>query len=109
MPTRKPLATIVACVTLAGPAMADPLTDALAGKTLVNDSSEIKVNADGSLIGTAGGAALEGTWSVENGQWCRTLTAPARAAGSACQAATLNADGTITFDGVRGPVTYAIR
>lgn len=82
----------------------DPLAAALAGRTLVNDNGSIDVNRDGTLSGL-----VQGAWTVRDGQWCRTLTAPARLAGTACQDATLNGDGTVTIAGVNGPVTWTIQ
>ena len=104
---------LAGCVQTTGtaPTDADPLTAALAGKTLVNDRGQIAVNTDGTLTGTVGGGSesFEGAWAVRDGRWCRTITSPARVAGTACQDATLNGDGTVTIDGVNGPVTYEIR
>ncbi|MEE4118911.1 MAG: hypothetical protein V2I65_07845 [Paracoccaceae bacterium] len=82
----------------------DPLTAALAGRSLTNDAGTIDVNRDGTLSGLA-----EGAWTVRDGQWCRTISEPARLAGTACQDATLNGDGSVTIDGVNGPVTWAIQ
>ncbi|MEM6974016.1 MAG: hypothetical protein AAF577_14545 [Pseudomonadota bacterium] len=97
----------------APPTTAVPLTaDAVAGRTLSNaEAGVFQIGADGSLTGLIGSArdeALVGTWSVADGQWCRTITEPARIAGSACQEATQNDDGTVTIVGRRGPVTYLV-
>jgi len=103
--TFAPIAAALAlsgCVATPDPAGVDPIAAALSGRTLVNDGARIEVNPDGTLSGF-----VEGTWSVENGQWCRTLTAPARVAGSACQDIEI-ADGQATIDGVNGPVTWDI-
>lgn len=90
----------------------DPLTAAVSGKTLVSEGGEFRVGRDGTLTGAVGpnrDTEVTGAWAIRDGQWCRTLTAPARLAGTACQAMTLNGDGTVTIDGVSGPVVYAIR
>jgi hypothetical protein len=90
----------------------DPLTAAVSGKTLVSEGGEFQVGSNGALSGAIGpnrDTAVAGAWAIRDGQWCRTLTEPARLAGTACQAMTLNGDGTVTIDGVNGPVVYAIR
>lgn len=60
------------------------LTQKLSGATFTNldNGTVVKANADGTL---SGGGGLSGTWSIKNGQWCRTLTSPPAYAGSACQ------------------------
>mgnify|MGYP001099742383 CR=1 FL=1 len=92
---------------------ADPITQAISGKRLVADRGDyINVGANGSLTGMVGpnqSVALEGAWVIRNGQWCRTLTAPSSLAGTDCQDATLNGDGTLTIDGVNGPIVFAIQ
>jgi hypothetical protein len=90
----------------------DELTAAVSGKTLITETSEIQVGSDGALTGKVGqnlDTELSGTWEIRDGQWCRTITAPARLAGSACQAMTLNNDGTVTIDGANGPIVYTVR
>ena len=95
------------------PQATDPITQAVAGKRLVADRGDyVDVKADGTLSGMVGPEQTEelaGTWEIQNGQWCRTLTLPANFTGSACQDATLNDDGTLTIDGVNGPVVWAIQ
>lgn len=76
------------------PAMADLAGD-LAGKTLVAKNTQITLGADGSLSGKVGKDALQGSWTISKGQFCRTITAPARLAGKACLAASLSG-GTFT-------------
>jgi hypothetical protein len=102
-------ASLSGCVQTPNPEV-DPLTAALAGKTLVNEGGAITVGRDGSLSGTVGnGTPLVGAWAVRDGQWCRTIEQPARLAGTECQRAVLNGDGTVTIDGVNGPGTFEIR
>jgi hypothetical protein len=105
--------SLAGCVPASDEAMATAeaspsLTAALSGRTLTSGSTEIVLGADGSLSGMAGTAALSGTWTETNGQFCRTLTAPSRLVGTQCQDVTFNGDGTLTIDGVNGPVTYTI-
>lgn len=90
--------------------LADPITDALAGKTLRAPGQEITAHADGRLTGKVGanlGTELVGTWEIKNGRWCRTLTQPEAAAGSACQDLAMG-DGIVTIEGSRGPVEFTI-
>ncbi|MEM6460429.1 MAG: hypothetical protein AAF724_00775 [Pseudomonadota bacterium] len=71
---------------------------------------KITANADGTLTGKVGenlDVDLAGTWEIRNGEWCRTLTQPAGAAGSACQQLTLG-DGVVTIVGSNGPVEYTL-
>jgi len=71
-------------------AQVDPLTAAVSGKTLVAGETSIYVNPNRTLSGTGPAGAVEGTWEVRNGQWCRNITAPAAWAGSRCQDAQLS-------------------
>lgn len=82
-------ATALTLLTL--PAAAD-LAANLSGKTLVAGESSIVMGADGKLtgkVGKGGKDVLAGTWSVEGGKLCRTITQPKRLAGSECQTAVL--------------------
>ncbi|WP_424969923.1 hypothetical protein [Dinoroseobacter sp. S76] len=84
--------------------MGDPLKDALAGKTLMNvDNPDtlLTFGADGSLSG-----AVTGTWSVENGQFCRTLTEPASVAGSLCQDVVIDGDVLTFLAGTNGDSSW---
>lgn len=90
------------------PAMADLAGD-LAGKTLVAKKTQITLGADGSLSGNVGKDALQGSWSVSKGQFCRTITAPARLASEACLAASLSG-GTLTVTRPDGTVlVYTVK
>jgi hypothetical protein len=84
------------------------LTSALSGRTLVNDVGTITLGADGRMTGAVRGAPFAGAWVERNGQFCRTITQPARLVGTECQDVTFNGDGTITIDGVNGPVTWTL-
>lgn len=89
--------SLASCVSAA---MADPLYDAVVDKTLVREDGNVTIFAasDGTLTGTSAAGDLLGTWEIRNGQWCRTLSAPQRAAGSACQDMSLT-DGGVKIDG----------
>lgn len=88
----------------------DPITRAVSGQTLIQGENVINTNADGTMTGTtAGGDEIRGAWAVRNGQWCRTLTLPARLAGTACQDVELG-DGEITFTAADGgSATYQVQ
>lgn len=101
---------VSACVettTMASNDMGDAgsLTARLSGKTLTNDrGGMIVLGADGSMSGT-----VEGAWTERDGQFCRTVTAPARLAGTLCQDVRFNADGTVSFlQGATGTATWEI-
>jgi hypothetical protein len=86
----------------------DPLTAQLSGKTLTNENGTIVLGADGSMSGAIPAGEVAGAWTVRNGQYCRTLTAPARFAGTLCQEVRFN-DDTVTFvGGVSGDSTYTM-
>jgi hypothetical protein len=71
-------------------ALAEITAEQVAGKTLTFKKSVFVIGADGSLTGkTDRGEAVTGTWQVKGGKWCRTITEPARLAGSACQTASI--------------------
>lgn len=88
----------------------DPITQAVAGRTLVAGETRVTVGKNGTLVGTlATGETLSGTWRISAGKWCRTLTQPARVAGpEACQDVALE-DGQLTVIGSNGkPTAYTI-
>lgn len=97
-----------ATMTSASGASSDGLQATLSGRTLSNDNGRITLGTDGRLSGSVRGAALDGAWTVRNEQFCRTITQPARVAGTECQDVTFNDDGTITIDGVNGAVTWTL-
>ncbi|MDE9448920.1 hypothetical protein J3R80_00375 [Aliiroseovarius sp. Z3] len=80
-----PLAVVTAiCVSIAQApaAMADnasqdPLFQALAGKSFVGKTGlAIKLEQDGTISGGNDAMQFGGTWSVDDGKYCRTLTEP---------------------------------
>ncbi|SDO61703.1 hypothetical protein SAMN05216196_10790 [Lutimaribacter pacificus] len=84
----------------------DPLTAAISGKSIVAGSGAVvNVAPNGSLTGTLpNGTELEGAWTVRDGDFCRTLTAPDNLAGTKCQEAELG-DGTVTLTDADGTST----
>jgi hypothetical protein len=89
--------------------MLPDLASALSGKTLTHPDVTMLVSANGQLSGTeSDGTNLVGTWAIKDGQWCRTLTAPASFAGTACQDVTVAGD-QATFTRAGGSsITYTI-
>lgn len=81
----------------------------LAGKTLVNPDTTMNLLATGQLTGVeANGDEVAGTWTADDGQWCRTLTKPAAYAGSACRDVTFGGD-QVTMIGPNGAITYTMQ
>ena len=104
-------AAIGALVFTAAPTVAgaDPITTAIAGKSITSAGAVIKLRKNGKLSGTMkNGTKLAGAWTVRDGKFCRTLTAPEAAAGTACQQAVLG-NGTITITGKQGPIVWEIK
>ena len=76
----------------------DPLTARLSGQTGVHDSgTTITLHEDGRLSGqNPSGDAIVGVWTVRDGRFCRTITAPDRLAGTNCQDVEFNGN-EVTF------------
>ena len=67
----------LAPVALADGDLQDPLFQALAGKSFVGKTGlAIKLEPDGTITGGSDAMQFGGTWSVEDGKYCRTLTEP---------------------------------
>lgn len=108
------LLAISACHTTSQPelqssASTTDLRAALSGKTLSHPDVTVVVDPNGQLTGTeSDGTEIVGTWTITNGQWCRTLTAPESFAGSACQGVAIVGD-QATFKREDGSsITYTI-
>lgn len=87
------------------PTSDDPLFLALADKTLVlTDAPEVQVTleADGTITGFA-----QGSWRVNDGTYCRTLTAPPGMTGTECPTTELAGD-EVTFTSSTGKSTWQI-
>ncbi|MCI2393196.1 hypothetical protein [Aliiroseovarius sediminis] len=55
----------------------DPLFKQLAGKAFVGETGmAIKLETDGTISGGNDSFQFGGTWTVEDGKYCRTLTEP---------------------------------
>ena len=102
------LVAVTACTDVA--TSHDPITIAVSGRTLVSGDTRLTAGQNGALVGTlANGDTLSGTWKINGGKWCRTLTLPERFSGSeVCQDAALQ-DGQLVIIGSNGsPTTYTI-
>jgi hypothetical protein len=81
----------------------------LAGKTLTAKNTKIVLGPDGAMSGKVGKDTLAGSWSVKGDKMCRTITAPERLAGSACQAVVLS-DGKLSVTREDGStIVYAVK
>ena len=90
-------------------AHADSLKSAISGKSLHSDGAVIKLRKNGKLTGKLkNGDKLTCAWTVRNGQFCRTLTAPEAAVGTECQKAVLG-DVVVTIAGQRGPIEWQLK
>jgi len=102
------LVAITACAEVA--TTPDAITQAISGRTLVSGETRLSAGTNGALVGTlANGDTLSGTWRINGGKWCRTLTLPERFSGpEVCQDAALT-DGQLVIIGSNGsPTTYDI-
>lgn len=103
-------ALLVACGQSEPEVAADPITQALVGKTLTSGAAVIQLQEFNKMVGRAGpngDVLLDGAWEIREGQFCRTLTQPPQLAGTECQDVTLDGD-TVTFATSRGDQTYII-
>lgn len=81
-----PLLALGACVTTALPVSHGPITTAdafratVAGKTVANADTTVTIQRNGTLSGSTKGTEISGVWEFRDGQWCRTITAPAPSA-----------------------------
>lgn len=48
---------------------------AIVGRTVaLQDGANMTINADNTITGAVDGEVVTGTWSFEDGYWCRTIT-----------------------------------
>lgn len=89
----------------------DPLTSALAGKTLLHSNGgTVIAYADGRMGGTeASGEDLVGAWVIRDGQWCRTIKKPEKWAGTRCQDVTIDGDQATFLRDDGSSTTYTIQ
>lgn len=67
------------------------------GKTLTRPLVKLTVSPDGRIEGRGSIWAIEGSWSWQNGYFCRDLFWGGDALGYNCQEVTASADGRIRF------------
>ncbi|MEM6371474.1 MAG: dihydrodipicolinate reductase [Pseudomonadota bacterium] len=106
---RLTLVTAIAALA-ATPALADLVTvenqrdfvQLIDGKTLTRPLVKITVSADGQIDGRGSIWDIEGTWSWQDGYFCRDLFWGGDALGYNCQEVQASADGRIKFTSDRG-------
>ena len=72
------------------------------GKTLTRPLIKLTVSSDGRIAGRGARWDVEGTWSWQNGYFCRDLFWGGDALGYNCQEVQATADGRIKFTSDRG-------
>ncbi|MEL6617892.1 MAG: dihydrodipicolinate reductase [Pseudomonadota bacterium] len=72
------------------------------GKTLTRPLIKLTVSPDGRIAGRGARWDVEGTWSWQNGYFCRDLFWGGDALGYNCQEVQATADGRIKFTSDRG-------
>lgn len=72
------------------------------GKTLTRPLVKITVTPDGQIEGYGAAWAVEGTWSWQDGYFCRDLFWGGDALGYNCQEVQASADGRVKFTSDRG-------
>jgi hypothetical protein len=85
----------------------DEMSAALAGRTLTAGPTVISLGEGGRMSGSVGDDALDGDWSISDGRFCRTITEPARMAGTECQRLEING-GKATITTRRGSQVYSL-
>lgn len=82
------------------------ITQRLSGNRITVNNMILEIGPDGSLVGTlAGGGPIAGSWSIQNGQWCRTFVEPSSSAGTECQDLVVEEE-TMTVTTANGPQTW---
>ncbi len=74
----------------------------ISGKTLTRPLIKLTVTPDGRIAGRGAKWDVEGTWSWQNGYFCRDLFWGGDALGYNCQEVRATADGRIKFTSDRG-------
>ncbi|MEL6464127.1 MAG: dihydrodipicolinate reductase [Pseudomonadota bacterium] len=99
-----------AAVLMSGPALADlvkvkdqqQFVQIVNGKTLTRPFVKLNVLPDGQIAGRGARWDVEGTWSWQNGYFCRDLFWGGDPLGYNCQEVQASADGRIKFTSDRG-------
>lgn len=97
-------------MTSSAPDSMDPITAQLVGKRLTSTGMTLQLQEGNRMAGRAGpngDVLLDGFWEIREGQFCRTVTAPAQMAGTECQDITIDGE-TATLVGRDGPTTFII-
>ena len=75
-------ALLAACADTALPVTEGRITteaqfmETVAGKSAANQLAEITIHRDGRITGVSDGVPFAGTWTWQDGFWCRTVTEP---------------------------------
>ncbi|WP_299287549.1 dihydrodipicolinate reductase [uncultured Tateyamaria sp.] len=104
------LAFAAVAALLAGPAFAElvkvedqrQFVELTAGKTLTRPMVKLTVTPDGQIEGRGSLWDIEGSWSWQDGYFCRDLFWGGDALGYNCQQVQASADGRIKFTSDRG-------
>ncbi len=80
----------------------------IVGARLVWEDGETRYFADGTFTGYDGEKSLVGTWTFENGQYCRSGSIGGKAFSYACERVKIVGD-TVEFSGTGTTYTYKIR
>lgn len=102
----KTLLAAITTLSLATPALSESLHSKLAGKTFSNDAMTVTLLNNGAMKGLWKGKQIKGAWTIREGSFCRTVSAPAPLAGTECMTVSFNQD-VVTFVSTTGRyVTY---
>lgn len=101
---------LTACAeTASTPTAVDPISQAIAGKTLTIEGASFFSATDGTITGNVGDEIYKGVWTVRDGKLCNQFNEPARFSDTACFDVTLG-DGTILIGTRSGgdPILWTI-
>jgi hypothetical protein len=80
----------------------------IVGARLVWEDGETRYFADGTFSGNAGDKSLQGKWTFENGQYCRSGAIGGKKFPYACETVKIVGD-TVKFSGTGTTYTYKIK
>jgi hypothetical protein len=80
----------------------------IVGARLVWEDGETRYFADGTFSGNAGDKSLQGNWTFENGQYCRSGSIGGKKFPYACETVKIVGD-TVKFSGTGTTYTYKIK
>lgn len=89
-------------------ASAAEFQERIVGARLVWEDGETRYFADGTFSGNAGDKRLQGKWTFENGQYCRSGSIGGKKFPYACETVKIGGD-TVKFSGTGTTYTYKIK